>query len=64
MGCKKGHKKPKKLPYGATKGRFWCWRCDADLVPEWYGPRPKAIKKRERQKARRDIRQELIQNSE
>jgi hypothetical protein len=55
MRCKKGHKTPKKLPYGATKGKFWCWGCDADLVSSWTKP----IKKRERQKAKKKIKDDL-----
>ena len=48
-------KNRKILPYGATKGKFWCWGCDAEKVPSWAD---KAIKKRERRKAKKEI-QEL-----
>lgn len=51
MTCK-SHKKPKKLPYGATKGLYWCRGCDTQLVPEWSA---KSIKKRERQKVKKQI---------
>ncbi len=57
--CKKGHKRPKSLPYGSTKGLHWCGGCDADMVPGWIGPRPKPIKKKERKRARDTIREEL-----
>lgn len=54
MSCKT-HKQPKKLPYGATKGEYWCFGCDAWLVPEWYGPRAKNIKKKARRQAKKEI---------
>lgn len=57
--CKKGHKLPKSLPYGATKGKYWCHMCDAEVVPEWYGKKGKPIKKKERQKAKKNIKKEL-----
>ena len=59
MGCKNKdgkHRKPKSLPYGATKGVYWCRGCDADLVPDW---RDKPKKKQAREKAKRQIRKEL-----
>ena len=52
MACNKGHKKPKKLPYGATKGKYWCGACDTELVSSWDKP----IKKTARQKAKKEIR--------
>lgn len=52
------HRKPRKLPYGATRGKYWCHCCDAALVPEWKGSKPKNIKKRERQRAKREIKNE------
>jgi hypothetical protein len=54
MTCKGSHKQPRKLPYGATRGRFWCRSCDADLVPEW---NDKPIKKQARQKSKKQTRQ-------
>lgn len=57
--CAKGHRKPKSIPYGSTKGAYWCWGCDAALVPDSYGPNPKPIKKSERKKAKDLIREEL-----
>jgi hypothetical protein len=52
MRCrKKGHREPKQRPYGATRGRYWCWGCDRELVPSNF----KSIKKRERQKAKKEI---------
>lgn len=59
MRCK-DHKYPKSLPYGATKGVYWCHGCDAALVPEWLRPNPKSIKKSERAKAKQEIRKELL----
>lgn len=59
MMCKHGHKMPRRLPYGATRGRYWCWGCDAEVVPEWFGPNPKPIKKKARRKAKEQIRKEL-----
>lgn len=53
MRCSKGHRRPKKLPYGAKKGRYWCIDCDAELVPS----RPS--KTRERQKAKKEIKDGL-----
>jgi hypothetical protein len=55
MNCKKGHKEPKRLPYGATRGRYWCFGCDTWQVPEWLGPHPKPIKKAERRRAKAEI---------
>ena len=46
-----GDKKPRILPYGATRGRYWCWGCDAEVVPSWTKP----IKKTERQRAKKAI---------
>ena len=60
MSCK-NHKAPRKLPYGATKGLFWCWGCDTALVPEWYGKKSKHIKRAERNKAKNNIRKELLE---
>lgn len=54
MRCKKNHRAPKKLPYGAAKGRYWCMGCDGALVPEWYN-QPKKIKKRARREAKKQI---------
>jgi hypothetical protein len=56
MACKGSHKQPKKLPYGATRGKYWCRGCDRDLVPDW-NEKPK--KKQARQKAKKEIRNEL-----
>lgn len=57
MVCKKGHRKRvKTLPYGATKGKYWCARCDADQISSWYD---KPIKKTERRKAKLAIKKEL-----
>lgn len=53
MRCRKGHRDPKRLPYGSQRGRYWCWGCDAELVP------PKANKKRARRKAKKDIQKQL-----
>lgn len=50
------HRIPKKLPYGATKGKYWCKACDADLVSEW---RDKPIKKKIRQQTKKLIKKEL-----
>lgn len=52
MNCRKtgNHRKPKKLPYGATKGKYWCVFCDCDLVAEW---RTKPIKKKARQESKK-----------
>jgi hypothetical protein len=61
MNCKKGHKEPKHLPYGATRGRYWCWGCDAEIVPEWLGPNPKSIKKRARRLAKKEINNSLYE---
>lgn len=57
--CKNGHRLPKKLLYGATRGKYWCQGCDAELVPEWAGIHEKSIKKRERQKAKKQIKKDL-----
>jgi len=54
---KSERRKQKTLPYGATRGLFWCCACDTDTVPSW----SKSIKKRERQKAKREIRETLQQ---
>ncbi len=54
--CKKGHRIPKKLPYGATRGRYWCNRCDRELISSWYD---KPIKKTERKKAKDEILKEF-----
>ena len=56
--CTKGHRKPRKLPYGATRGKYWCGRCDADLVPEWR-TKPSTLKKKERIKAKKFIKEQL-----
>lgn len=56
--CAKGHKLPKRRPYGATRGQYWCWGCDHEVVPEWFGAHPKPIKKAERRKAKKQIRDE------
>jgi len=56
--CKnKDHKSLRKRskPYGATRGRYWCWGCDGELVPSWTKP----IKKRERQRVKKDIKEQL-----
>ena len=47
----KGHRKPKRIPYGQKRAMHWCV-CDTDLVP------PEPNKKRERQKVKREIRKE------
>lgn len=52
---KSTYKRRKILPYGATKGRYWCFGCDADKVPSWTKP----IKKTERQKAKKAIKDEI-----
>jgi hypothetical protein len=59
MSCKHEHKEPKQLPYGATRGRYWCHGCDCYLVPEWLGPTPKNIKAKARQQAKKDLKKEL-----
>jgi hypothetical protein len=51
--CSRGHRKSKKLPYGAKKGRYWCDGCDAQLVPS------NPSKRRERQKAKKEIKNGL-----
>lgn len=55
MNCKKGHKEPKHIAYGQTKGRYWCIKCDRELVPSLY----KSIKKQARQKSKKFIKKEL-----
>lgn len=47
----KGHKKPKKKPYGQQRGLFWCLGCDTDIVPSTHKP----MKKRARREAKEDI---------
>lgn len=54
MACKKGHRKPKSIPYGGAKGKYWCLACDADLVPAYHKP----IKKTERQRAKSKIKKD------
>jgi hypothetical protein len=46
-----GHK-PKKIPYGSKKGKFWCSTCDA-------GHANGISKKRERSSASKLIKKEL-----
>lgn len=55
MRCKRGHKEPKHLPYGATKGRYWCSNCDAEMIAEWDTRTGKNIKAKERQKSSKEI---------
>lgn len=50
--CKRGHRKPKRKPYGQQRGLYWCRGCDADLVPSTHKP----MKKRERRLAKEIIR--------
>lgn len=50
-GCPSCGRKPKKLPYGSKKGLFWCSNCDA-------GHSNGVSKKKERQKAKKKIRDE------
>jgi hypothetical protein len=40
--------RPKQLPYGSQKGKFWCSSCDMDLVSS-------VNKKKERQKSKKEI---------
>lgn len=54
-------KKPKQLPYGSRRGKYWCFGCDANLVGDYV---VKPIKKSERQKAKKLIKNELIKNSD
>lgn len=61
MRCKKGHKEPKHLPYGATHGKYWCGRCDGVLISSWYD---KPIKKTERRKTKEQIKKELNDENE
>jgi hypothetical protein len=52
VSCSRGHKQSKQIPYGQKRGLFWCGGCDRALVPEV------PSKKRERQNAKRQIREE------
>lgn len=58
--CEKD-KRPKRLPYGAksVSGISWCDLCDADLLPNYLQRSAKSIKKRERQRAKKDIKRNL-----
>ena len=47
-GCCSCGKKPKKIPYGSKRVKFWCGKCDAGLVSS-------ISKKRERQKVKKEI---------
>ena len=53
MRCSKGHKQPKKLPYGAVRSKCWCVACDGALIP------PEPNKKRERKKAKDEIKSDM-----
>lgn len=46
------------LPYGASRGRYWCDACDTDRVPSW----GKEMKKRARQNAKKEIKKYLKEN--
>lgn len=47
---------PKHKPYGLRRGKYWCHKCDANLVGD-YDHKP--IKKSARQKAKRQIKKDL-----
>lgn len=52
---KKHTRKPKKIPYGGTKGHYWCLGCDVVEIPDYkYKPR----KKTARQKAKKELKRE------
>ncbi len=59
MACEKGHRRSKRRPYGSRRGLYWCWGCDAEVVPDSFGPHPKPIKKAERQRAKREIKKSV-----
>lgn len=50
-------KKTKHLPFGARRGKYWCLRCDANLVGDHL---IKPIKKSFRQKNKTLIQKELL----
>ena len=53
MSCRT-HRYPKRKAYGGSRGVYWCRGCDAELVPE-YHDKGKSLKKRARQKAKKEI---------
>lgn len=52
-GCSICGGRPKKIPYGSKKGKFWCSKCDRAHANG-------VNKKKERQRAKRNIGKELI----
>lgn len=47
--CAKGHRHPNHKPYGGKRGVYWCYGCDAALVPN------EPSKKAERAMAKRKL---------
>ena len=50
-GCPACGKKPKSIPYGGIRTKFWCGKCDCGHALE-------VNKKRERQKAKKEIKEQ------
>jgi len=56
-GCRNCNKsRPKSIPYGAVRTKFWCRTCDRDLVS-------KVNKSRERQKSKQALKLEDLENA-
>lgn len=50
--CSKQSGRPKRLPYGGQRKKFWCFSCDCDLVNP-------VNKKKTRQSAKKQIQKDL-----